>query len=119
MTPKERLDMVHAKQLCLLCLQHPLSVGCEAASKGISCPMGDCDRPQIERNINRADWDVECYEGCQKLLQREVQRMGAVSDDRRQEEASVLTELEVQRWVDEALAAREDMTPATTRPFWT
>jgi hypothetical protein len=27
MTPKERLDMVHAKQLCLLCLQHPLSVG--------------------------------------------------------------------------------------------
>jgi len=45
MTPKERLDMVHAKQLCLLCLQHPLSVGCEAASKGICCPMGDCDRP--------------------------------------------------------------------------
>jgi hypothetical protein len=28
MTPKERLDLVHAKQLCLLCLQHPLSVGC-------------------------------------------------------------------------------------------
>ena len=45
MTPKERLDMAHAKQLCLLCLQHPLSVGCEAASKGICCPMGDCDRP--------------------------------------------------------------------------
>jgi hypothetical protein len=31
MTPKERLDLVHAKQLCLLCLQHPLSVGCEVA----------------------------------------------------------------------------------------
>jgi hypothetical protein len=31
MTPKERLDLVHAKQLCLLCLQHPLSVGCETA----------------------------------------------------------------------------------------
>jgi hypothetical protein len=46
MTPKERLDMVHAKQLCLRCLQHPLSAGCEAASKGIGCPMGDCDRPQ-------------------------------------------------------------------------
>jgi hypothetical protein len=45
MTPKERLDMIHAKQLCLLCLQHPLSVGCEVASKGIGCPMGDCDRP--------------------------------------------------------------------------
>jgi hypothetical protein len=28
MTPKERLDLVHAKQLCLLCLRHPTSVGC-------------------------------------------------------------------------------------------
>ncbi len=45
MTPKERLDMIHAKQLCLLCLRHPLSVGCEVASKGVCCPMGDCDRP--------------------------------------------------------------------------
>ncbi len=25
---------------------------------------------EIERNLNRADWDAECYEGCQKLLQR-------------------------------------------------
>jgi hypothetical protein len=45
MTPKERLDMIHAKQLCLLCLQHPLSVGCEVAGKGLGCPMEDCDRP--------------------------------------------------------------------------
>jgi hypothetical protein len=45
MTPKERLDMVHAKQLCLLCLQHPLSVGCEVAGKGFYCPAGGCDRP--------------------------------------------------------------------------
>ncbi len=45
MTPKERLDMIHAKQLCLLCLQHPLSVGCEIAGKGFGCPMEDCDRP--------------------------------------------------------------------------
>jgi hypothetical protein len=37
--------MIHAKQLCLLCLQHPLSVGCEVASKGVGCPMGDCNRP--------------------------------------------------------------------------
>jgi hypothetical protein len=37
--------MMHAKQLCLLCLRHPLSVGCEVAGKGISCPWGDCDRP--------------------------------------------------------------------------
>jgi hypothetical protein len=45
MTPKERLDMVHAKQLCLLCLQHPLSVGCEVVSKGFGCPTEGCDRP--------------------------------------------------------------------------
>ncbi len=45
MTPKERLDMVHAKQLCLLCLQHPLSVGCEVAGKGFCCPAEGCDRP--------------------------------------------------------------------------
>ncbi len=37
--------MIHAKQLCLLCLQHPLSVGCEVASKGVGCPMGDSNRP--------------------------------------------------------------------------
>ncbi len=45
MTPKERLDLVHAKQLCLLCLQHPLSVGCEVAGKGFRCPAEGCDRP--------------------------------------------------------------------------
>ncbi len=48
MTPKERLDMVHAKQLCLLCLQHPLSVGCEVAGKGFCCPAEGCDRPHHE-----------------------------------------------------------------------
>jgi hypothetical protein len=45
MTPKERLDLVHAKQLCLLCLQHPLSIGCEAAGEGSCCPAKDCGRP--------------------------------------------------------------------------
>jgi hypothetical protein len=45
MTPKERLDLVHAKQLCLLCLQHPLSVGCEVAGEGSRCPAKGCDRP--------------------------------------------------------------------------
>ncbi len=45
MTPKERLDLVHAKQLCLLCLQHPLSVGCEVAGKGSRCPAEGCNRP--------------------------------------------------------------------------
>jgi hypothetical protein len=44
MTPKERLDLVHAKQLCLLCLQHPLSVGCEVAGEGSRCPAEGCDR---------------------------------------------------------------------------
>ncbi len=58
---------------------------------------------EIELNINRADWDADCYEDCQKLLLRETQRMGTVSDDRGPEEIPVLVELEVQQWVDEAL----------------
>ncbi len=58
---------------------------------------------EIELNINRADWDANCYEDCQKLLLRETQRMGTVSDDRGSEEIPVLVELEVQQWVDEAL----------------
>ncbi len=58
---------------------------------------------KIELNINRADWGADCYEGCRKLLQRETQRMGTVSDDRGSEEIPVLVELEVQQWVDEAL----------------
>jgi hypothetical protein len=45
MTPKERLKLVHAKQLCLLCLQHPSSTGCEAAGKRPYCPADGCDRP--------------------------------------------------------------------------
>jgi hypothetical protein len=58
---------------------------------------------EIELNINPADWDADCYEGCRKLLQRETQRMGAISDDRGPEEIPVLVELEVQQWMDEAL----------------
>ncbi len=58
---------------------------------------------QIELNINRADWDANCYEDCQKLLLRETQRMGTVSDDRGSKEIPVLVELEVQHGVDEAL----------------
>jgi hypothetical protein len=58
---------------------------------------------EIELNINRADWGADCYEGCRKLLQRETQRMGTVSDDRGPGEIPVLVELEVQQWVDEAL----------------
>jgi hypothetical protein len=58
---------------------------------------------EIELNINRADWGADCYEGCRKLLLRETQRIGTVSDDRGLEEIPVLVELEVQQWVDEAL----------------
>ncbi len=36
---------------------------------------------EIKLNINRADWDTDCYEDCQKLLLQETQRMGTVSDD--------------------------------------
>jgi hypothetical protein len=58
---------------------------------------------EIELNINWVDWDADCYEDCQKLLLRETQRMGTVSDDRGPEELPVLVELETQQWVDEAL----------------
>jgi hypothetical protein len=67
---------------------------------------------EIELNINRADWDADCYEGCRRLLLRETQRMGAVSDDRGPEEIPVLMDFEVQHWVAEAL---ENATRATER----
>jgi hypothetical protein len=73
---------------------------------------------EIERNINRADWDAECYEGCRKLLQREAQRMGTVSDDRGPEEIPVLVELEVQQWVDEALRNAPQSASWIKLPHW-
>jgi hypothetical protein len=45
MTPKEKLDLVHTKKLCLLCLRHPTSVGCEIAGKGSNCSGGGCNKP--------------------------------------------------------------------------
>ncbi len=30
---------------------------------------------EIESNIDRADWDADCYEGCRRLLLRETKRM--------------------------------------------
>jgi hypothetical protein len=65
---------------------------------------------EIELNINRADWDADCYEGCRRLLLRETQRMGTVSDDRGPEKIPVLIDFEVQHWVAEAL---ENATRAT------
>jgi hypothetical protein len=65
---------------------------------------------EIELNINRADWDADCYEECRRLLLRETQRLGAISDDRGPEKIPVLIDFEVQHWVAEAL---ENATRAT------
>jgi hypothetical protein len=35
MTPKERLDLIHMKQLCLLCLGHPMDKGCETMASDL------------------------------------------------------------------------------------
>ncbi len=48
MTPKERLDLVHMKQLCLLCLGHPMNVGCEAMGRGPNCTVDGCSKPHHE-----------------------------------------------------------------------
>ncbi len=58
---------------------------------------------EIESNIDRADWDEDCYEECRELLQREAGRMEAISKDRGAEEIPVLVDLEVQHWMAEAL----------------
>ncbi len=58
---------------------------------------------EVESNIDRADWDEDCYEECRKLLQREAGRMEAISNDRGAEEIPVLVDLEVQHWIAEAL----------------
>jgi hypothetical protein len=54
---------------------------------------------EIELNISRVDWGADC----RKLLVRETQRIGIVSDDQGPEEVPVLVELEVQQRGDEAL----------------
>ncbi len=58
---------------------------------------------EIESNIDRTDWDVDCYEECWRLLQREAKRMEAISEDRGAEEIPVLVDLEAQHWIAEAL----------------
>ncbi len=65
---------------------------------------------EIESNIDRADWDADCYEECRRLLQRETKQIGAISDDRGPEEIPVLVDFEVQHWIAEAL---ESTTRAT------
>jgi hypothetical protein len=39
-TPKERLDLVHMKQLCLLCLRHPISMGVQDRGQGAQLHHG-------------------------------------------------------------------------------
>ena len=48
MTPKERLDLIHMKQLCLLCLGHQMDKGCETMSKWPGCTVGGCGKPHHE-----------------------------------------------------------------------
>jgi hypothetical protein len=58
---------------------------------------------EIESNIDRADWDADCYEECWRLLQREAKRIETVPEDRGPEEIPVLVDLEVQHWIAEEL----------------
>jgi hypothetical protein len=44
-TPKERLDLVHVKQLCLFCLGNPMGEGCKAMGKWPSCTVDGCGKP--------------------------------------------------------------------------
>ncbi len=48
MTPKERLDLIHMKQLCLLCLGHSMEEGCETIGRGPGCTMDGCGKPHHE-----------------------------------------------------------------------
>jgi hypothetical protein len=58
---------------------------------------------EIESNIDRANWDADCYKGCQRLLLRETKWMETISDDWGPEEIPVLVDFEVQHWIAEAL----------------
>ncbi len=58
---------------------------------------------EIESNINRTNWDENCYEECRKLLQHEAGRIEDISRNRGKEEIPVLVDLEVQHWIAEAL----------------
>ncbi len=58
---------------------------------------------EIESNINRTDWDENCYEECRKLLQHEAGRIEDISRNRGVGEIPVLVDLEVQHWIAEVL----------------
>jgi hypothetical protein len=58
---------------------------------------------EIRSNIDRTNWDESCYIECRKLLHLEASRIEDISEDQGTEEIPVLVDLEVQRWIAEAL----------------
>ncbi len=48
MTPKERLDLIHKKQLCLFCLRHLMGKECETMGKWPNCTIDSCGKPYHE-----------------------------------------------------------------------
>jgi hypothetical protein len=48
MTPKQRLDMAHQKQLCLFCLRHPMNRECWTLNMEPSCTINGCGKPHHE-----------------------------------------------------------------------
>jgi hypothetical protein len=48
MTPKERLDLIHKKQLCLFCLRHLMGKECETMGKWPNCTIDGCGKPHHE-----------------------------------------------------------------------
>jgi hypothetical protein len=61
------------------------------------------NRMEIESNIDRTDWDENCYKECRKLLQHAAEPMKDISKDRGTGEIPVLVDLEVQPLIAEAL----------------
>ncbi len=47
-TPKERLDLIHRKQLCLFCLRHLIGKECETMGKWPNCTVDSCGKPHHE-----------------------------------------------------------------------
>ncbi len=48
MTPKQRLDLAHQKQLCLFCLRHPMGMECWTLNKWPNCTIDGCDKSHHE-----------------------------------------------------------------------
>jgi hypothetical protein len=48
MVPKERLDLIHRKKLCLFCLRHPMGKECWTMDKWPNCTIDGCGKPHHE-----------------------------------------------------------------------